>query len=116
MPSELVVRIRRPARHHHPCGRDRRQLVGVAVLDGTTLERLFIAPGSWGKGIGTLLHNAVVGLVRERGSTQCDLWVLEQNHQARRFYENRGGTLDGRTTQAQFPPFPPAVGYTLRFR
>lgn len=89
---------------------------GVAVVDDTTLERLFVAPDQWGNGVGTLLHDEVVDLLRERGRTQCELWVLEENRQARNFYEKRGWKLDGRTRQARFPPFPPAMGYTLRFR
>lgn len=91
-------------------------LVGVAVIDGITLERLFVAPDQWGKGVGTLLHDEVVDLLRQQGRTRCELWVLEENHEARRFYENRGWKLDGRTRRAQFPPFPPSVGYTLTLR
>jgi len=48
-----------------------------------------------------------------RGEATCRLWVLEENHRARRFYERRGWRLDGRRKDARFPPFPPAVGYTL---
>jgi GNAT superfamily N-acetyltransferase len=87
--------------------------VGVAVVTGETLERLFVVPERWGSGIGTLLHDAVLRLLSEQGGTQCALWVLTENHQARGFYERRGWKLDGRTRQAQFPPFPPAVGYTI---
>lgn len=87
--------------------------VGVAVVDGDTLERLFVAPEQWGGGIGTLLLDAVVDLVREQGFTQCQLWVLRENREARTFYEKRGWKLDGRRRPSQFPPYPPAVGYTL---
>lgn len=88
--------------------------VGVAVVDGETLERLFVAPERWGSDIGSLLHDAAIRHVREQGGTQCQLWVLSENQQARRFYERRGWKLDGRTRQAHFPPFPPAVGYTIK--
>lgn len=88
--------------------------IGVAVVIGETLERLFVAPEQWGLGVGTLLHDAVIKLVREHGRTQCQLWVLSENYQARGFYGRRGWKLDGRTRQAQFPPFPPAVGYTIK--
>lgn len=87
--------------------------VGVAVIDGGVLERLFVAPGQWGKGIGSLLHDAVVDFMRGKGWPESQLWVLEENHQARTFYEKRGWKLDGRTRLAHFPPYPPAVGYTL---
>lgn len=88
--------------------------IGVAVVAGETLERLFVAPEQWGSGVGTVLHDAVIKLVRDHGRTQCQLWVLSENHQARSFYERRGWKLDGRTRQAQFAPFPPAVGYTIK--
>lgn len=92
---------------------DEAVVVGVAVINGATLERLFVAPDRWGVGVGTRLHDAVLDMVRAEGNEECDLWVLSENTQARGFYENRGWRLDGRTRQAQFPPFPPAVGYTI---
>ncbi|MGH2756742.1 MAG: GNAT family N-acetyltransferase [Actinomycetota bacterium] len=87
--------------------------VGVAVVEADNLERLFVAPERWGMGVGSLLHDAVIELVRQKGRTRCQLWVLTENSQARAFYEKRGWKLDGRTRHAHFPPFPPAVGYTL---
>jgi GNAT superfamily N-acetyltransferase len=87
--------------------------VGVAVLEGDELARLFVVPERWGAGIGTLLHDAVMELLRSEGRPQCRLWVLEENLQARGFYERRGWRLDGRKRVSSFPPNPPGVGYTL---
>jgi GNAT superfamily N-acetyltransferase len=88
--------------------------VGVAVLEGDELVRLFVVPERWGSGVGTLLHDAVIDLVRSEGQLQCRLWVLEENHQAREFYERRGWRLDGRKRISAWLPNPPAVGYTLK--
>jgi GNAT superfamily N-acetyltransferase len=66
-------------------------LVGtVAVRDGW-LRRLYVDPDRWGEGIGAALHDAAVGL----GARQ--LWVLERNDRARRFYERRGWVCCGET-------------------
>lgn len=86
--------------------------VGVAVVDGDEL-RLFVAPERWGAGIGTRLHDAIIELMHSQGRAQCRLWVVEENHQARSFYERRGWRPDGRTRISGFPPHPPAFGYTL---
>ena len=40
------------------------------------------------------------------------LWVLEENHRARRFYEKRGWRLNGETRVVPYPPNPLDVGYT----
>jgi putative hydrolase of the HAD superfamily len=87
--------------------------VGVAVLEGDELVRLFVVPERWGSGVGTLLHDAVMELMHSEGRPQCRLWVLEENQSAREFYERRGWRLDGRKRISPFPPNPPSVGYTL---
>lgn len=38
---------------------------------------------------------------------------LVENERGRRFNERRGWKADGRTRDAQFPPYPVALGYTL---
>jgi hypothetical protein len=54
-------------------------------------------------------------MVRDRGSAQIHLWVLEENARARRFYERRSWQENGRTRVVPFPPNPLDVGYTLDF-
>jgi hypothetical protein len=44
------------------------------------------------------------------------LWVLEENHRARRFYERRGWREDGSTRDVPFPPYPVDLGYAIEIR
>jgi GNAT superfamily N-acetyltransferase len=85
--------------------------VGLAVVRHELLERFFVMPERWGTGVADALHEAVLQALRERGDPICRLWVMEENHRARRFYERQGWRLDGQRRPASFPPFPPGVGY-----
>jgi putative hydrolase of the HAD superfamily len=87
--------------------------VGVVVLEGDEIVRLFVVPERWGAGIGTLLHDSAIKLARAEGRSHSRLWVLKENHMARSFYKRRGWKLDGRSRVSRFPPNPIAVGYTL---
>jgi GNAT superfamily N-acetyltransferase len=88
--------------------------VGSVAWGQGRLEGFFVLPIEWGHGVANALHaEAVVSLRRGRAS-QCQLWALQRNFRARRFYERRGWQLDGRHRDAPFPPYPPEVGYTLQ--
>ena len=63
----------------------------------------------------TELHDRALEIVRDLGSAQIHLWVLEENTRARRFYERRGWRENGETRVVPFPPNPLDVGYTLDF-
>ena len=54
------------------------------------IHRLYVAPETWGLGIGTRLHDEALTLLADRGFTTAGLWVLERNDRARRMYERRG--------------------------
>jgi ribosomal protein S18 acetylase RimI-like enzyme len=57
------------------------------------LYAIYILKEYQGSGIGrALLEKMLAHLVAE-GKSAMLLWVLEENHQARRFYERMGGTL-----------------------
>jgi len=63
---------------------------------GSYLDNLHVAPGLTGQGIGRSLLSEVVRRLEAKGS--CGglyLWVVEQNHRAREFYEKAGGTIVG---------------------
>jgi GNAT superfamily N-acetyltransferase len=85
---------------------------GGAVIGREELAHFFVVPEWWGSGVADVLHDAVLQTLRERGDSVGRLWVLEENHRARRFYERRGWRLDGRRRLSPFPPFPGAVGYS----
>ena len=87
--------------------------VGAAGYRSDWLDGLYVVPELWGRGVGPELHDHVLDRLRERGSPQCHLWVLEENHRARRFYERRGWHENGTTRVVPFPPNPIDVGYTI---
>ena len=63
------------------------QLVGFATATGAELTGLYVLPREHGHGLGSALLDAV-GDVRR-------LWVLEDNHSGRAWYENRGWRAAG---------------------
>jgi GNAT superfamily N-acetyltransferase len=82
---------------------------GLVSFSRAWLEILFVVPDHWGTGVAARLHDeAVVALERP-----CHLWVLEENHRARRFYDRRGWRPDGERRPANFPPRPTELRYTL---
>jgi len=56
---------------------------------------IYLAPDSWGKGLGRELMAAALGRLAQAGYDQVTLWVVEGNVRARRFYEAAGFQPDG---------------------
>ena len=83
----------------------------VAVGDGF-LRNLYVLPEHQGTGIGSTLHDHALERLRALGWAEAKLWTLEENHGARRFYEQRGWSLNGETREVPFPPNPLDVGYS----
>jgi ribosomal-protein-alanine N-acetyltransferase len=77
-----------------------RRLVGYAVcwtvVDQSELGNVAVAPEARGEGIGRALVEAVVGMVRERGSRECFLEVRESNAVAQSLYRDMGFEVVGR--------------------
>jgi len=82
------------------------QVVGFVVFgpyrgeDGTEPERgqlyaIYVTPGHWGRGAGRLLFDAAKAGLTAAGFPDMRLWVLAENHRARRFYERVGMAPDG---------------------
>ncbi|MEH1102498.1 GNAT family N-acetyltransferase [Micromonospora sp. CPCC 205561] len=64
---------------------------------------MYVEPARWGDGTApALLAAARAGLVR-RGWSDYRLWVLEENHRARRFYERAGLSPDGERSTYPVP-------------
>jgi GNAT superfamily N-acetyltransferase len=88
--------------------------VGFATASPGWLRNLFVAPAEWGRGAGAALHDQAVALLRSGGASIAQLWVLEENERARRFYETRGWQDDGGRSRSVFPPHPLELRYALR--
>ena len=54
------------------------------------LSAIYVDPAHWRKGLGRALCLAAVARARLRGFDDLVLWVLEENHDARSFYEEMG--------------------------
>lgn len=62
------------------------RVVGVASLEGDSLEQLYILPGSQGMGIGSALFDKA----RELRPAGFEFYAFQRNERARGFYERRG--------------------------
>jgi GNAT superfamily N-acetyltransferase len=87
------------------------RVVGVAGVGGCWLQGFYVLPEYWGTGVADELHEAA--LAAQPDCPELRLWVLEENHRARRFYEKRGWRPNGETRVVPFPPNPLDVGYAL---
>lgn len=63
---------------------------GIGELYGIYLDH-----SSWGKGIGRRLLENVVASLLCKGFKSITLWVFEENHRTRAFYERAGFVHDG---------------------
>lgn len=54
---------------------------------------IYVHPDHWGTGLGYQLLQAGEGQLRDAGHHRALLWVLRDNHPARRFYERQGWSL-----------------------
>ena len=63
-------------------------------VDGFLLDNLHVAHGLKRRGVGTRLMSLTArAVIAARPGSGLYLWVLEQNDNARAFYEARGGTF-----------------------
>lgn len=69
------------------CGPPKPEIPGYAW----EVYRIYVDPAAQGLGLGRALVGAAGRAMRDRGGQGAILWVFEQNHAARRFYERLGG-------------------------
>jgi GNAT superfamily N-acetyltransferase len=76
---------------------------------------LYVHPDWWRRGVGQVLLDASLALLRERGYAVGTLWALEDNVRARAFYEAQGWHDDGGRQQLELDL--PGVNLTeVRYR
>jgi GNAT superfamily N-acetyltransferase len=68
------------------------------------IRGLNVEPAAQGAGLGTVLYEHAVAVLRDAGFTVGVLWVFEGNGHARGFYERRGWAPDGATGIAAEAP------------
>jgi len=104
-----------------------------SVLDGTSMAGFVILnrgavaeyPGAreiwaiylreayWGRGHGKSLLEFAVAQLRPLAAQAIFLWVFEENHRARRFYEKNGFRFDGIVREADYGGPVRQLRYTL---
>ena len=85
--------------------------IGSVSIGGNFLRTLYVLPAHWRTGVGTALHDHALERLRARGCTRARLWTLEENWNARRYYEKRDWTLTPETRVVPYPPNPIDVQY-----
>ena len=66
------------------------------------LYRIYVRPGDWGVGIGSLLLGRLEGEVRERGARRLRLSAHGDNENALEFYESKGFERVGERPDERF--------------
>lgn len=84
--------------------------VGIAGVDACWLHGFYVVPDHWGTGVAAELHEAALEAMAD--CPELRLWVLAENHRARRFYEKHGWRENGDTRVVPYPPNPVDVGYS----
>ncbi|MCA0419164.1 MAG: GNAT family N-acetyltransferase [Proteobacteria bacterium] len=69
--------------------REAGRILGFLCLDGEDLDQLYLLPGTFRRGIGSLL----LAKARERSPERLHLFTFQRNTAARAFYERHGFRL-----------------------
>ncbi|HEX5769455.1 MAG TPA: GNAT family N-acetyltransferase [Nocardioidaceae bacterium] len=87
------------------------RLAVYVAYDDSTLRHIAVHPDRWGEGLATAGMTEATRAMARRGSHEAFLWVLEENHRARRLYERLGWVPTDDRREAPWPPHPMEVSY-----
>lgn len=87
-------------------------LLCVVASDDETVRHVAVRPDAWGRGLGRACVERAADAIRAGGHTPR-LWCLVDNHRARGLYEHLGWRATGVTAEAEWPPYPTQMEYTL---
>jgi GNAT superfamily N-acetyltransferase len=65
------------------------------------LYALYVDPAAWGQGVGRLLLRDARERLSAKGFTRAQLWVMDGNERAQRFYRADGWRPDGRRQEEE---------------
>jgi RimJ/RimL family protein N-acetyltransferase len=88
-------------------------LAGFAATRRDELLHFGTAVRTWGSGLASELHDAVIASLAEDYAV-ARLYVFEGNHRARRFYHKHGWSPTGSSTSSAFQPHPVLLEYQLK--
>jgi len=83
----------------------------LAAYDDRQLRHLAVHPDRWGQGLASYAVARVLDALAERGTTDVELWCLEENRRARRLYEHLGWEATTDRRPAPWPPHPTEMRY-----
>jgi GNAT superfamily N-acetyltransferase len=84
----------------------------LAAYDDRSLRHLAVRPSRWGQGLASSAISTVLRELAAKGTTDAELWVLEENHRARRLYEHLGWRATADRREEMWPPHPTLMRYT----
>jgi ribosomal protein S18 acetylase RimI-like enzyme len=101
--ARFVEMLRNPALCIHAAVADH-GVVGFCVFGSSRdadaapwtaeIDGLYVHPDHWRRGVGRLMVDSALEVVRKKSFEALTLWTLESSAQARRFYERIGFQLD----------------------
>jgi GNAT superfamily N-acetyltransferase len=89
------------------------RLAVYVAYDDVMLRHIAVHPDRWGEGLATAGMEEATRAMARRGSPEASLWVLADNHRARRLYGRLGWTPTGDRREAPWPPHPVEIRYAL---
>ncbi len=101
-----------PATHVYVCTDDGDSVTGFAAMRDDELLHFGTAPRTWGTGLASYLHDAVLAtFVESCVGPLVRLRVFTANVRARRFYAKHGWWQTGERRRTSFPPHPELLHY-----
>jgi RimJ/RimL family protein N-acetyltransferase len=88
------------------------EIVGFAATRNEEFLHFGTALSTWGSGIASSAHDAVLAHLEAQGHERVSLRVFEGNRRGRRFYAKHGWTPTGDRTRSAFEPSPVLLTYT----
>ncbi|RHW26474.1 N-acetyltransferase [Nocardioides immobilis] len=88
------------------------QLTGFAARRGDEVLHFGTALATWGSGMASELHEALVATFPPEVG-RIRLLVFKENHRARRFWEKHGWEATGERMRSTYPPYAVLLRYEL---
>jgi GNAT superfamily N-acetyltransferase len=86
-------------------------LLSFIAYDAVSVRHLAVHPLHWGQGLATASLAAAMRDMTHRGATEAGLWVLAENHRARRLYAHLEWLPTDVARAASWPPHPLELEY-----
>lgn len=84
---------------------------GFAATRGDELLHFGTAVSTWGSGLASRFHDALLDTMAAGSGPTVRLRVFDENRRARRFYEKHGWRPTGAVSRTRFPPHPQLLEY-----